>query len=312
MIRVFLAISLLVISSLGCQHNDKELANGFQPMPESSDTPDSKRIVAASYALQFLTQEIVGDTYMVEFPMQSSDDPKSWTPSVKEILSIQKATALIVNGPNAKYANWIDLTTLPAKILCNSCDMIDAQDLLTISDYQITHQHGPEGEHSHPYQVPYTWLDPVLAEKQAKKICSFLVQKFPSEANLFETNFQNLKEKLRRISRQYDSQGDSSQRFIISSNPHAKYLTRRLGVTDLHLLVFDAISDDPAAEDKMNRWIESNSPKQFVYFDSTDPKLVEWAAQNGLTAIQLDLLDKAPDEGDFLTTLESNLKKLAD
>ena len=130
----------------------------------------TNRVVVASYALEYLTQRLVGDEIQVEFPAENSHDPSNWAPAVDDIAYMQRADLVIVNGSSAPFAQWLVQVTLPSSKICDSCEDIPLSKLIAVSDHRIVHSHGPEGEHSHAYMVPHIWLDPELAALQAKKI----------------------------------------------------------------------------------------------------------------------------------------------
>ena len=118
--RSLLALACMVVTLFfgGCS-NESKVDNA--PQKEQQRT---NRIVAASYALQYLTQKLVGDEIKVEFPASDSPDPKSWSPSVKDIASMQRADLIVVNGNGAPYAQWLVHVTLPDSKICKSCEDI--------------------------------------------------------------------------------------------------------------------------------------------------------------------------------------------
>ena len=244
--------------------------------------------------------------------MDATKDPKDWAPSVEQIIGIQNSDLLIVNGPNARYANWIDVSTIPLKLICKSCNLFSKGDTISVRDYQITHTHGPEGEHSHPYTVPYSWLDPSLAAKQAQAICIRLCEEYPDYKETFKNNESELIAELGKLTEL--ARTNSEEVTVVSSSPQAKYLTRCLGLKDLHLLAFDNVTPDDLGqmEKSLEQWIGEKRISKFVVFQDTDSELIKLAQQKNLDVIEVDLLDHAPKEGDFLTVLNSNLKKLID
>ena len=116
------------------------------------------RIVTVSYPLQYLTQRIATNDLIIEFPAAESDVPRNWKPTIDEIANIQKADLIITNGPGIDYANWLIKVTLPDSKICATSEALSLQDFIKVKGVDIVHSHGPEGEHSHPFMVAYSWL----------------------------------------------------------------------------------------------------------------------------------------------------------
>jgi len=271
--------------------------------------PPANRVVTVSYALQYLTQRIVGDKIQVDFPASEVEDPKSWSPSAADISSLQRADLIIVNGSSAPFANWLVHVTLPANKICESCDEIPLSSLIAVPDYEIVHSHGPEGEHSHAYIVPHTWLDPKLAGIQAKTIAAKLETVYP---DLRETIRNNLDELLRELQELSQISGGSTPLPVITSNPHMKYLTKAAGLNDFHLLWFQ--SDDSTTEGsfaKLQKLARQNQPRAMLINANPDDNLSAFCKEQQIDLIDIDLLEVSPKSSDFMTAMEQNLKRLA-
>ena len=54
---------------------------------------------------------------------------------------------------------------------------------------EITHSHGPTGEHAHGGVAFTTWLDPQLAIQQAQAVKEAFSRKWPDHRDRFESGF---------------------------------------------------------------------------------------------------------------------------
>jgi zinc transport system substrate-binding protein len=305
-LRFFLAFSVLILAA-GCQP--------AQETPALAEAQKTFRVVAASYPLQYLAQRIVGGKVQVDFPVPTDVDPREWSPSIEQVQELQAADLVIVNGAGAAYAKWLVRVSLVPSKICNSVDDLDISDYFMVNDYQIVHTHGPEGEHSHAYMVPYSWLDPVIAKKQASKIAKELKKAYPEFESDFSENLKALQADLDQLAVEFKESKTTGS--VVSTNPNAKYLLRALGFEDQHLLLFDF--EKQAQADALTRiermgdqkisgliWVEDMSASLDA---PAKAKFQEWFADSNVTLTEIDLLDHAPSQGDYLSAMRELLAK---
>lgn len=304
---LFLAGLVIVLSLGGCN----------SPSEETPDEPEmSFRVVAASYPLQYLTERIAGEKIHVEFPVDADTDPREWSPSVDQIKEIQKADLVVVNGPGAAYAKWLVRVSLLESSICNTTSEFDTDNYFKIKDYLIVHTHGPEGEHSHAYMVPYPWLDPEVAKAQAETITRALERTYPDMSAEFQANLGSLQKDLDQLAKEFQEAKASG--LVVTSNPDAKFLTRALGYQDQHLLLFDF--EESSLEDAKSR-IEKLSGQEIEKFvwivgagqavDDAQRAAIEALFSDAIPEIvQIDLLDHAPENGDYLSAMRDLVNKL--
>lgn len=300
-----LLVALLMVS--GC-NSPKE--------KDAKKKSKSMRVVAVSYPLQYLAQRIVGDKVEVEFPVSPDEDPREWSPSTSQISQLQSADLVIVNGPGAAYAKWLVRVSLLDSKICGAANELATDDYFLVEDYQIVHTHGGEGEHSHPYTVPYTWLDPAIAKKQADTIAKSLRKTYPEFEKEFGDNLAKLHSDLDDLTSEFKSAAASG--IVVASTPDAKYLTRALGFEDKHLLLFDF--ENASRNDAVARITKLADQKvdRFVWVDSAayegdqdqKAKMLQQLFPKGLPdVIQIELMDHPPESGDFLTGMRELLQK---
>lgn len=303
----------LALTWTGCTPASKK--NGKR----SKDGVKTKRVVAVSYALQYLTQRIVGKTIEVELPAPPEVDPQSWKPTVADIKSLQSADLVVVNGDRASYAKWLQQVELTDSKLCQSTDDFAVGDFAFIRDYQIIHTHGPEGEHSHPFSVPYCWLDPSLAKKQADKIAESLTKTYPELSETIESNLTELNADLDQLANEFRT-AEIPFKSAFSANPLTKCFTRAIGheststlVEDHYLFLFDITNQDDLerSTEKLAALTVDRRPQTMLVSSTAQNEFAEFMEKNlpsSTQIIAIDLLDHAPDEGDYLTVMRKNLK----
>jgi zinc transport system substrate-binding protein len=301
-------MSILLIPFTGC-----EKANPVGQTQSAGGEAGSKtkRIMAVSYPLQFLTQWIAGEDFHVDFLAPLDSDPQTWRPSRDSIGQMQNADLVIANGTGATYAKWMTIVSLPDSKIRNTASRgLSLKDFIAVEDVTIVHSHGPEGEHSHPTMVARTWLDPAIAKKQAIYIADELAGIYPESADNFQSNLEILSQELDDLSALLKVELNSKVE-LLTATPKSKFLARAVGLNDQHLTWFDEPNVEKAESDLVQLEIDSTKPGVIV-FDSSLPskELVGFLERQNLKPIALNLIDHPPAQGDFLTELRANVEKL--
>ena len=193
---------------------------------------DGARIVTVNYALQYLTQRLVGDDGVeVIFPVPQDVDPSFWRPSIADISMIQSADLIVLNG--AGFATWVDRVSLPRAKLVNTTAAIEDQLIVTKS---ITHAHGEGDTHSHEGVATYTWLDPTLAMAQAEAIAAALIRRKLGSAEELEARLSALKADLKALDVEAkEALSRLKDVPLIATHPRYQYFARRYGLSVVSL-----------------------------------------------------------------------------
>jgi len=302
--RLLLICVMMLASTCGCRTQEKSTTQ----TPASSNHQPS--IVTTSYPLEWVTQELAGDQYTVNFPAGASDQPDRWRPDRKTIAEIQAADLIISNGVAAPYANWMKTVSLPsAKVVETASQGMSLSDFISVQDIQLVHSHGPEGEHSHPTMVSRTWLDPVMLTKQADYITQQLCKQYPDKANEFKDNLATVTTKLKSITPQPSPEPTTS---VYAATPELKFLTRAAGVNDLHFN-WNENTTLAQAEADLAEKKPASAPK-FILFpqrlETLAEQLTPLLQQQKTEPVFVDMLDKAIANRDFLKRLSDNFAKM--
>lgn len=293
--------------SIGCQSGDQSTN---QTSTDSEDQ-STNTIVTTSYPLEWLTKQIVGDQYTVNFPAGDSDHPSRWRPNRETIAEIQAADLIICNGIAAPYANWMKTVSLPSsKVVESASQGLSLADFIAVTDIQIVHSHGPEGEHSHPTMVSRTWLDPAKLIKQANYITQQLCKQRPDDAPYFKANLAKVTAELKAIVRSVKPAPSVS---VYSATPELKFLTRAAGVDDLH---FNWNENTTLAQAKTDLVKTSPAaPPEFILLPQRLQALAErlqpLLQEQELKPVFIDTLDRATDDNVIQRSKENFVKMTA-
>ena len=300
-----LVVLVMVLSIAGCQPSKQTDDDNQSANDDSSNT-----IIAASYPIEWVTQEIVGSKYNVKFPAGDSDHPDRWRPDRKTIPKIQAAEMIVCNGVAAPYAKWMKTVSLPSsKVIESASQGLSLADFISVEDIQIVHTHGPEGEHSHPTMVSRTWLDPTMLIKQASYITKQLSKRFPDDAVQFKKNLTKVTSEIESI---VPERVPEQTPPVFSATPELKFLTKAIGVVDLHFNWNEKTTLEQAETDLASR--KKDEAIKFILFpqrlEALADRLKPALQQRKLTPIFIDMLDREDSKGSYISRLGNNFKQL--
>lgn len=272
------------------------------------EQPQSERaefIVATNTPLQYFTQRLLGNEIEVLMLAPENTDPAQWQPSVDEILQLQQARLILLNG--AGYSNWLNKVSVSDNSLVNTSSTVREQ-WIELGN-QASHSHGPKGEHAHSGYAFTIWMDMKLAQDQAKQIALALQDQWPEKAENVRANLASLLTDLATIDEGFMSAaGALKSRQLIYSHPVYQYFERRYGLAGVSL------HWEPNLMPNEEQWRE-------IQRLNTEDTLFIWEAEP--TAVISDRMKKAniefvvldpaanQREKDWMTVQRENLVRLS-
>ncbi|MFW5653178.1 MAG: metal ABC transporter substrate-binding protein [Planctomycetota bacterium] len=235
-VGLFLSMPIMMLMG-GCQSEDAEddaaTAGAEQERPV---------VMTTFYPTTYFVERIAGDTVEVMCPLPEGEDAKTWQPSESVIAEFQQADLIVING--ADFEGWVTNASLPQDRLVDSARPM-AHNFLQMEE--VTHSHGPGGEHTHAGIDPHTWMDPVMAKTQARRIADALIERYGDHQELYETNFAELAADLDRLDARMQSLTPMiEEAAVFASHPAYNYPAARYG-WEIHNVFVDPgapISDD--------------------------------------------------------------------
>ena len=225
--------------------------DGAPPQQVEDTTP---YIVVVNNPLLYFAQRLVGDEVDVRLLAPVDIDPASWQPTVEDVLQIQGAELLLLNG--AAYSGWLDKVSISSNKLVVTSEA--AKDQWIALDKQVTHSHGPGGEHGHGS----------YAFTEALQI------KWPEKQSDIEGRFTSLSAELESLDRGYtEATAALGNHQIIYSHPVYQYFERRYQLPGMSL------HWEPDVMPSDEQW-------QALGDIEADRKLFIWEAQPSLQIIQ--------------------------
>ncbi|UFT98377.1 zinc ABC transporter substrate-binding protein [Radiobacillus kanasensis] len=232
-IIAMLGLAGAVLSACG----QKESSNA------NADAKDDKTlsIYTTLYPLQYFTEQIGGANVEVKSILPAGADAHTYEPTSKTIVDIAEADAFIFHTEEMEtYASTIK------EALDDNVKTLEAAEGVSLLEHEHgheeetveegTHNHSEdshseeeehdhsEEEHSHDHgdQDPHVWLDPIRSIALAENIKDTLVDLNPEAKQEFEKNFENLKERLEVLDKEFHEKLENQERKEILVT-HAAY-----------------------------------------------------------------------------------------
>jgi zinc transport system substrate-binding protein len=265
------------------------------------------RIYTVNYPLQYFAQRIAGTHAQVVFPAPADVDPAFWQPSIDTIIEYQRADLVLLNG--AGYAHWVKKVSLPTSRLVNTSAGF-SDDYIEI-ETTTTHSHGPGGDHSHSGTAFTTWLDFNQAIQQAGMIKNALLRKRPELDEVFEQNYNKLKQDLQALDDQLKSIAlTNTRQSLVASHPVYQYLARRYG---LSMESFQWEPDMELAETQLHEMqvlLKEHRAEWMLWEGQPLQSSIDKLQSIGVGSVVFDPCDNRPEQGDFLTVMQDNVQRL--
>jgi len=241
------------------------------------------------YPTTYFVERIAGDLVTVVCPLPQDADPIFWVPDADTIRAYQSADLIVLNG--AELERWTATVSLPERTIVRTAAGF-RDEWITITE-AASHAHGPGAAHSHAGTDGHTWMDPVLAQRQAAAIRDALIRLRPESRAAFEQGYEALARDLAALDEQFKALPLGEQDVLLCSHPAWNYPAKRYGWKTVHF-----------AADQAD--LESLKGKVALWEGEPDA-----AAAKRLTAPSI-VFDpcEVPGERDYLARMRANLARL--
>ncbi len=309
MMMVAIATTSLLVSSCAPAEVNETVEQAGDDISTVSAEGSQSLIYVTNYPLKYFAERIGADQVRVELPVPNDIDPAFWQPSADDLNQLQTAELIVLNG--ATYEKWLQTASLPQAKTIDTASQF--QDRWLSSKEVVTHQHGPEGEHSHEGTAFTTWVDPTLAIEQAAVIRDRMTTQFPAQAALFTTNYKALEQDLTNIDEQIatlvEGSADQNQP-LLASHPVYDYLAVRYGLNLRSVLWEPETFPDQEQWAELESLLAEHPAKWMIWEGDPLPESVERLRQLGIESVVFDPAGNVPEDGDFLAVMQNNVENL--
>jgi zinc transport system substrate-binding protein len=264
-------------------------------------------VAAVNYPLAYLAERIGGEQMHPIPSLPAGIDPAYWEPRPEDVVRIQSAEVILLNG--AGYASWLRTATLPASRTVDTS--AGFTDRLIPLEHEVTHGHGPSGEHTHGGTAFTTWLDPELAGLHAEAIRDRLAARRPERVALFDERLAAVRADLEALdARLAAAVAQDPDRPVLFSHPVYQYLERRYDIagTSLHLEPDQAPTDAQWSE--VEAIARETGARWMIWEGMPLSATVDGLRERGILSIVFDPCGNAPETGDLLSAMAANAEGL--
>jgi zinc transport system substrate-binding protein len=281
----------------------------FTARAADKDASAPLSVYVVNYPLQYFAERIGGPDVRVTFPVPADTDPAFWKPPPEQVVAYQKADLILLNG--ASYAKWVAHVSLPASRMVDTSASFAAR-FIPLED-QVTHSHGLAGKHEHGDVAFTTWLDPKQAIVQARAIRDALIRLRPDAAGDFEQRFAGLERELQELDDELAAAAaKAGSQPLIFSHPVYQYFIRRYVIDGY------TVHWEPEQPPSLEQWAEldrllAQHPARWMLWEGTpDPATVAELEKRGLKSVVFDPCGNVRKEGDYLTVMRENVRRLSE
>ena len=269
---------------------------------------ENKLIVyTVNYPLYYFAERIGGEYIQVVLPAPPDVDPAFWDPDDNTVRQYQKADLIILNG--AGYAKWTRKVSLPMLRMVDTSRAF--KDELIHIETNVTHNHGPGGDHSHGGTAFTTWLDFSQAAIQAEAVFMALVRKLPAQKQDLTKNFKELQKDLLDLDKQMIVIGERmAQTPLFTSHPIYQYVARRYDM-NIQMMMWDPDEDPEGREWQNLQEAAKYHPAKWMLWEGEPLKSSVKKLQDlDISSTVFTPCMNRPAEGDFLMVMQANIENL--
>lgn len=275
------------------------------------------------YPIQFVLEQIGGDTVSVESVFPPGVDAHTYEPTSKDMTAIATSDLFIYLGPSLEgfvesaaktladeQVELVSLEDYPELFQIEENDELDDKNV-----HRNREQHG----HSHNGGIdPHFWIDPKRMITLTEIIADLLIEHNPKDEQLYKQNKNDLITRLQKLDRLYiDTLSKKEHKYLVVPHKAYGYWEDRYGIEQI------AISGLSPSEEPSQKYLSEiiklakEYELDYVFYEQNTPdKLIEIIREeinaDVLTIHNLSVLTEADleNEEDYFTLMEYNLNVL--
>ncbi|MFN7682839.1 MAG: metal ABC transporter solute-binding protein, Zn/Mn family [Planctomyces sp.] len=293
---------VLLTTLLGCTQ---------QPSTQSTKTNSVLAVATTSPMMTEFVTRMLGTTTDVRLTVPAERSSRDWRPSRTAATELRDAQLLVLTG--AGWEPWSERVSLAPTRTVDLSGAIK-QFLIEVPD-AVTHQHGPDGAHSHKGFVPHTWLSPQLLLLQLPDLETALLKAHPDSRETIQREAGRLRTSLQplaSLAADLRTQLQEQKLAVVTDGPEFLYLLRDLGVDPIRIRWPVSSPVNAAITEQIRQAAQHNNAALDVFIiNSRRPIGAEQPAVDaGFRVLRLDDLEQASSEQNAVARLTSNLRTL--
>lgn len=267
---------------------------------------DQPLVVASASMIHDMLVVIAGDMVKTDVVVPIGSDPHLYEPTPSDARLLKQADLVLVNG--LTFEGWLDEVIENSGSKAQVIRVTQGVDAIASEEYQNSAD-------------PHAWMDVKNAIIYADNIRKALSEIVPSEAKVFEFNFNVYRDQLQNLHQHILSQVSQvpeTQRVLITSHDAFSYYGRAYGL-ELHALTGVSTESDPQTSDirRVNSIISQRQIPAIFMESTINPKLLQELAKDNNIRIggklYADSLGEPSGEaGTYIKMMEHNTRVIVE
>lgn len=278
-----------------------------------ADGPDTVRVAANFYPVQFLAQRIGGRHASVDVLTPPGTEPHDLALSGPALHRLQSSDVVLYLGSSFQPDVERAVASLPEGTVTVDLLEVPGLDLLRPpaaggGSHGDDHDHDPVEETGE--KDPHVWLDPVRLKLLAEAAADAMAAADPSRADSYAANLSGLLDELDSLDRELEQQLDRcDRRTLLTSHAAFGYLAERYGLEQIAIAGLSP-EDEPDAKTlgDLSKTASAAGVNSVFLEEQLNPALAETVADTiGATTRALSALEFDPGQGqDLITVMQDN------
>jgi zinc transport system substrate-binding protein len=264
-------------------------------------------VVASVYPLEFVLERVGGDAIQVEGLTATGVEPHDLELSSSQIVDLVEADLVVYVGGGFQPALEDALQDVES---ARQLDVLAGRDLIQGAE---GHGHEEDEAHAEGEEDPHVWLDPSLLAAITEEVGTRLAELDPTRAATYETNAEALSEELIGLDGDFETGlAHCKSREFVTSHAAFGYLASRYGLEQVSVSGIDPEAEpSPQRLAEVARFVDEHDVRVIFFEELAPADLAETLArETGATTDVLATLETAPEEGDYVDAMRSNLERL--
>lgn len=280
---------------------------------------DKPVIIVGCYGVEYMAQQVAGDSAQVHSLAKPGAEPHDIELSVSEAATVQQAAVIIqIPGFQSALDDLIESKGLADRVL----DVSSVITLLPASgtgedaaDGEAEHEEEGHEEHDHGSYDPHFWNDPHLLADVATALGEKLAQSQSSIADAVRASAAETAQALDALDRELAKTFDavSGTKTFVTGHTAFAYLAARYGLHQVGITGIDPeVEPSPQRLLSLQKLIESEKVTTVFFEESASPKVARTLASKvGVRAESLDNLETQLDpKAEYPAVMREDAAKL--
>lgn len=300
------ALAALALSACG----------GVPQGTSDGDSADRALIVASIYPLQYVAQEIAGDSAEVTSLAQQGSDTHDVELSPSQIASIGTADLVLTLE---EFQPAVD----DAVAQSGNDSVLAVNDAVELLEGGHAHEEEAAGEeghddhdHAHGAFDPHFWQDPQRMSKVADALSEKLTSQFPEHAKTYEANLERFTTEMDKLETEFaEGLAQCAIKEFITPHEAFRYLVEDSDLTEVSIVGLSSNEEPSPARIAEVQKVAKETGVTTIFFETlTSPAVTEAIAGDlGLKTAVLDPLENVTDKSpgdDYPSIMRANLQAL--